>query len=183
MVGLEEGIFPGQRSIGNDAEMEEERRLCYVAFTRAKRKLVLTHARQRMLFGRTSSNPISRFVLESEILDRSGEYKNQDASAYRFGRFGVSNLRGGGYSSSGRTSESIKDRHSLPRSGQSKKDPYPVLELEVGSRIHHQAFGNGTVKLLKPMGGDHLMEIHFDDEKTGSKKLMLKAASKFIRLL
>ena len=183
VVGLEEGIFPGQRSIGNDAEMEEERRLCYVAFTRAKRKLVLTHARQRMLFGRTSSNPISRFVLESEVLDRSGESENQDASAYRSGRFGVSNPRGGGYSSSGRNSEPNKDRHSLPLSGQSKKDPYPVLELEVGSRIHHQAFGNGTVTLLKPMGGDHLMEIHFDDEKTGSKKLMLKAASKFIRLL
>ena len=72
--GAEEGIFPGIRAIGETEEMEEERRLCYVAMTRAKEKLYLTCANQRMLFGRTSSNRPSRFVDEipTEHLERSG---------------------------------------------------------------------------------------------------------------
>ena len=71
VVGAEEGIFPGIRAIGETEEMEEERRLCYVAMTRAKEKLYLTCANQRMLFGRTSSNRPSRFVDEipTEHLD------------------------------------------------------------------------------------------------------------------
>ena len=74
VVGAEEGIFPGIRAIGETEEMEEERRLCYVAMTRAKEKLYLTCANQRMLFGRTSSNRPSRFVEEipPEHLERTG---------------------------------------------------------------------------------------------------------------
>ena len=74
VVGAEEGIFPGIRSIGETEEMEEERRLCYVAMTRAKEKLYLTCANQRMLFGRTSANRPSRFVEEipSEHVERTG---------------------------------------------------------------------------------------------------------------
>ena len=74
VVGIEEGLFPGQRSIGEPEEMEEERRLCYVALTRAKEKLYLTCASQRMLFGHTMSNRPSRFVEEipGEYLERSG---------------------------------------------------------------------------------------------------------------
>ena len=74
VVGMEEGIFPGIRAIGETEEMEEERRLCYVAMTRAKEKLYLTCAHQRMLFGRTSANRPSRFVEEipPEHLERSG---------------------------------------------------------------------------------------------------------------
>ena len=74
VVGTEEGIFPGTRAIGEPEEMEEERRLCYVAMTRAKEKLFLTCANQRMLFGRTSANRPSRFVEEipSEHLERAG---------------------------------------------------------------------------------------------------------------
>ena len=64
IVGCEEGIFPGLRCIGEPDEMEEERRLCYVALTRAREHLILTCARQRMLFGRTTANRVSRFVEE-----------------------------------------------------------------------------------------------------------------------
>ena len=64
VVGMEEGIFPGARAIGESEEMEEERRLCYVAMTRAKEKLTMTNARQRMLFGRTTTNLPSRFLEE-----------------------------------------------------------------------------------------------------------------------
>ena len=81
VVGMEEGIFPGIRAIGEADEMEEERRLCYVAFTRAKKKLVLTHARQRMLFGRTTANRVSRFLEESELV--SGREESERRSAVR----------------------------------------------------------------------------------------------------
>lgn len=64
LVGLEEGLFPGSRSLGDPEEMEEERRLCYVAITRAKRSLTICYARQRMLYGRTTTNIASRFVDE-----------------------------------------------------------------------------------------------------------------------
>ena len=64
VVGMEEGIFPGNRAVGDEEELEEERRLCYVAMTRAKEKLTLTNARQRMLFGRTTPNAPSRFLSE-----------------------------------------------------------------------------------------------------------------------
>src|SRR5699024_10325227 len=64
VVGMEEGLFPSIRAIGEIGEMEEERRLCYVAITRAKRRLYLSCARQRMLFGRTTANKLSRFVEE-----------------------------------------------------------------------------------------------------------------------
>ena len=182
VVGLEEGIFPGQRSIGDQSEMEEERRLCYVAFTRAKRKLVLTHARQRMLFGRTSSNPISRFVLESGIVEDSAKSGYPGNSGLRSDRYG-SCLHGNGFTSSGRMPEPVKEKKRSSLTGQSKKESYPTLELEVGSRVHHQAFGDGTVTLMRPMGGDQLMEICFDDLRVGNKKLMLKAASKFLQVL
>ncbi len=74
LVGMEDGVFPGMRSIGDAEEMEEERRLCYVAMTRAKEHLYLTSAAQRMLFGHTTCNQPSRFVKEipPEFVERSG---------------------------------------------------------------------------------------------------------------
>ena len=74
LVGMEDGVFPGMRSIGDAEEMEEERRLCYVAMTRAKEQLYLTSAAQRMLFGHTTCNQPSRFVREipPEFVERSG---------------------------------------------------------------------------------------------------------------
>ena len=64
LVGFEDGLFPGMRAIGDHEEMEEERRLCYVAITRAKQTLTISHARQRMLYGRTSAAMKSRFLRE-----------------------------------------------------------------------------------------------------------------------
>ena len=183
VVGMEEGIFPGIRAIGDSSEMEEERRLCYVAFTRAKKKLVLTHARQRMIFGRTSCNHVSRFVQESGVLNDGIETK-EALSASRSDRY--SSFAGGNRTAFRNPYQSAAPakprpyKSSLP---QSKKEAYPLLELEIGTRVQHQAFGDGTVSMLKPMGGDQLIEIRFDDEKVGFKKLMLKAASKFLKLL
>ena len=186
VVGMEEGIFPGIRAIGEADEMEEERRLCYVAFTRAKKKLVLTHARQRMLFGRTTANRVSRFLEESELV--SGREESERRSAVRSGDWEdfQDETRGdpwrkasvqpaSGRKSEGRSSFPLR-RKPETSSGEASA---PILQLRVGQAVTHKAFGKGTVTKMTPMGGDHLIEIQF--ESVGSKKLMLKTASRFLQ--
>ena len=186
VVGMEEGIFPGIRAIGDADEMEEERRLCYVAFTRAKKKLVLTHARQRMLFGRTTANRVSRFLEESELV--SGREESERRSAVRSGDWEdfQDETRGdpwrkasvqpaSGRKSEGRSSFPLR-RKPETSSGDASA---PILQLRVGQAVTHKAFGKGTVTKMTPMGGDHLIEIQF--ESVGSKKLMLKTASRFLQ--
>ncbi len=186
VVGMEEGIFPGIRAIGEADEMEEERRLCYVAFTRAKKKLVLTHARQRMLFGRTTANRVSRFLEESELV--SGREESERRSAVRSGDWEdfQGETRGdpwrkasvqpaSGRKSEGRSSFPLR-RKPETSSGDASA---PILQLRVGQAVTHKAFGKGTVTKMTPMGGDHLIEIQF--ESVGSKKLMLKTASRFLQ--
>ncbi|MBQ6316931.1 MAG: UvrD-helicase domain-containing protein [Oscillospiraceae bacterium] len=186
VVGMEEGIFPGIRAIGEADEMEEERRLCYVAFTRAKKKLVLTHARQRMLFGRTTANRVSRFLEESELV--SGREESERRSAVRSADWEdfPGETRGdpwrkasvqpaSGRKSEGRSSFPLR-RKPETSSGDASA---PILQLRVGQAVTHKAFGKGTVTKMTPMGGDHLIEIRF--ESVGSKKLMLKTASRFLQ--
>ncbi len=186
VVGMEEGIFPGIRAIGEADEMEEERRLCYVAFTRAKKKLVLTHARQRMLFGRTTANRVSRFLEESELV--SGREESERRSAVRSADWEdfQGETRGdpwrkasvqpaSGRKSEGRSSFPLR-RKPETSSGDASA---PILQLRVGQAVTHKAFGKGTVTKMTPMGGDHLIEIQF--ESVGSKKLMLKTASRFLQ--
>ena len=186
VVGMEEGIFPGIRAIGEADEMEEERRLCYVAFTRAKKKLVLTHARQRMLFGRTTANRVSRFLEESELV--SGREESERRSVVRSGDWEdfQGETRGdpwrkasvqpaSGRKPEGRSSFPLR-RKPETSSGDASA---PILQLRVGQAVTHKAFGKGTVTKMTPMGGDHLIEIQF--ESVGSKKLMLKTASRFLQ--
>ena len=186
VVGMEEGIFPGIRAIGEADEMEEERRLCYVAFTRAKKKLVLTHARQRMLFGRTTANRVSRFLEESELV--SGREESERRCAVRSADWEdfQGETRGdpwrkasvqpaSGRKPEGRSSFPLR-RKPETSSGDASA---PILQLRVGQAVTHKAFGKGTVTKMTPMGGDHLIEIQF--ESVGSKKLMLKTASRFLQ--
>ena len=186
VVGMEEGIFPGIRAIGEADEMEEERRLCYVAFTRAKKKLVLTHARQRMLFGRTTANRVSRFLEESELV--SGREESERRSAVRSADWEdfPGETRGdpwrkasvqpaSGRKPEGRSSFPLRRKPETSLGDASA----PILQLRVGQAVTHKAFGKGTVTKMTPMGGDHLIEIQF--ESVGSKKLMLKTASRFLQ--
>lgn len=184
VVGVEEGIFPGIRAIGEADEMEEERRLCYVAMTRAKEKLYMTCAAQRMLFGRTSNNRPSRFLGEipAEFTEKSGRTFPSDSSeeegesapaslgqkkpAYRRPADRGYSL-GGGYSASsasGRTAASA-----LARSGGG------LPSFQKGDMVLHKAFGTGMVTSVQSMGGDALIEIAFDN--VGTKRLMLKSAA------
>ena len=166
IVGMEEGIFPGIRAIGEQAEMEEERRLCYVAITRAERELELVCARQRMIFGRTTANRVSRFV--DEIPDEHIEknipkgYAHKDPSREQQSyahkrRTYYDTLKGGVAAPAANTAGTAAS-----------------ASFAVGDSIHHKAFGDGVITKMSPMGGDYLVEINFAQ---GAKRLMLRAAA------
>ncbi|MBE7009551.1 MAG: ATP-dependent DNA helicase PcrA, partial [Ruminococcaceae bacterium] len=206
VVGMEEGVFPGQRAFGEEEELEEERRLCYVAMTRAKEKLTLTNARQRMLFGRTTPNAPSRFL--KEVPENDSDWQGKpDANARTYGverfddygegygSFGAGSGFGGARGASGyggsctgavHTSYAAPQREkkaparsasaSAPRSASA-----PLMQLSPGERIHHKSFGDGMVTSVTPMGGDALVEVAFDD--IGTKKLLLKTAGVHITKL
>ncbi len=169
LVGFEDGLFPGTRAIGEREEMEEERRLCYVAITRAKKNLTVTYARQRMLYGRTSASLPSRFlkeIPESEIVKKGG----YQAGVQSFGNYG-------GYRAASREPVRYKELTGFGSAAQ----PQPILELNKGDMITHTAFGRGMVLSVMKMGGDALLEIAFDE--IGTKKLMAKTASAHMKKL
>ena len=177
LVGAEEGIFPGARAIGEHAELEEERRLAYVAITRAMRKLYITAAQQRMLFGRTSSNRISRFVeeipeehLEKGYVPKGYGYSDPPRGFDRERPAGGWN-RGGGRS--GVKAPAPVRPVVTPATAQAAPPSF-----RVGDRVRHKSFGPGEIVKMTPMGGDFLVEIAFDT--AGSKRLMLRAASRLM---
>ena len=170
VVGTEEGIFPGIRAIGETDEMEEERRLCYVAMTRAKEKLTLTNARQRMLFGRTTPCMPSRFLKEipEENMEWLGKPEPRPASSWD--DFGD----GPAYAPQ-REARPGTERPAHPeRPVRPAAASAPLLQLQPGDGVRHSAFGQGMVLSVRPMGGDALVEVAFD--RVGTKRLMLKAA-------
>ena len=199
VVGAEEGIFPGVRAIGEQEEMEEERRLCYVAMTRAKERLFLTCANQRMLFGRTSSNRPSRFVQEipGEHVKRTGRssFTRSDVvndwsgmPSRTSGYEGYGQRTGSGGTSYGGFGAAMSK---APRAAQGAKPlgtsagasygggSGSMSDYAKGDMVVHKAFGEGMILSIQKMGGDALVEIAFDN--AGTKRLMLKAASAHMR--
>ena len=209
VVGAEEGIFPGVRAIGEAEEMEEERRLCYVAMTRAKERLFMTCASQRMLFGRTSSNLPSRFLEEipEEYLRREGRRTPapaDDAGGYwsapdrpersarpggtgyaARGSYPSSSGRSGGYGAGVSAGRSAPARSGSAGTGmgyaahRSAAAGAPAEQFRKGDMVEHTAFGAGMVLSVQPMGGDALLEIAFD--RVGTKRLMRNAAAKHMK--
>ena len=165
VVGMEETVFPSIRAIGEPDEMEEERRLCYVAITRAKEKLYLTSAHQRMIFGRTTANRVSRFVSEipeehiQKSIPKSHAYQDNSREPY------------GTFSSPRRTPTPPK---TPPFPAPAAPKPVETASFAVGDRVRHTAFGEGEIMKMTPMGGDFLVEIRFADV---TKKLMLRVAA------
>ena len=159
--------------------MEEERRLCYVAMTRAKEKLYLTCASQRMLFGRTNANRPSRFLGEipEQFVEKSGR-------TFHTGRE-EGDSAGEGWQPPQRRArpKRVYDRgYSLgrgeertPEAAGGASRPAAPPQFQKGDTVVHRAFGRGLITGLTPMGGDALVEIAF--EQKGTKKLMLKAAA------
>ena len=176
LVGFEDGLFPGMRTIGDHEEMEEERRLCYVAITRAKQTLTISHARQRMLYGRTAAAMPSRFLRElpaDEIVQKGGYTVPQRSVSKDFG-INYS------YQSYQPTNQVTTGRSYLSATGAAPaKATY--LELNKGDMVQHTAFGQGMVLSVMKMGGDALLEIAFD--RVGTKKLMAKTASSHMKKL
>ncbi|MBR2078740.1 MAG: UvrD-helicase domain-containing protein [Clostridia bacterium] len=167
LPGMEEGIFPGIQSMYNPDDVEEERRLAYVGITRAKEKLYISHANMRMLFGSTTRNLPSRFVIEipDALTERTGR---QPASQRTFdslvrGDYEDRNYSGNGY---------LSKINRKPLATSTPKAP--TVSYNVGDSVMHKVFGKGVIVSSKPMGSDAMLEIAF--EKAGTKKLMANYA-------
>ncbi len=152
LPGLEENIFPGMSSVYVESEVEEERRLAYVAITRAKEELQIYHAESRMVFGSTTRNRVSRFVQEipDELVERSAT--NKFASAMQTAVRPVAN-----------NSVSNAGGFKIPQ-----KNTTPKQSFKVDDRVRHKTFGEGIVLSSRPMGNDTLLEIAFE---AGTKHL------------
>lgn len=196
LVGMEEGIFPGYKSIGEPKELEEERRLFYVGITRAKQYLYLTCAKRRTIFGSTSYNSISRFVKEipSELLDgyeeivnsKNEETFNDSSYKWEYGKASGSKVKT--YKIDNNASEiknvasntnnntnnfAFRTAESFLKSFESKKN-VNIQEYEAGQRVYHKKFGEGTINKVEQEGDDLKVDICFD--KVGNKRLMAKFA-------
>lgn len=161
LPGFEEGIFPGSLVI-SPKEVEEERRLAYVALTRARKELYICRARERMMYGRTNANPPSRFLREID-----SRYKEEKSLVRRFS------------DSFSKPFSRPSENFGSPKRGAAQSPLYakpaekPKVISEsfaVGDRVCHKVFGVGTVLSASDMGGDILYEVAFDG--VGTKKLM-----------
>jgi len=167
IAGAEEGIFPGMSASFNQSELEEERRLAYVGITRAQKKLYLTHAKSRMIFGRTTRNHRSRFIDEmpEDLLELDDTFHRRLVSEPRSKRRErVVTGRDIGISSA---PETPKSPRSAPASTSS-------VSYSTGEMVNHKVFGKGMILSCVNVGNDHLLEISFDS--VGTKKIMANFA-------
>ena len=191
LVGMEEGIFPGNKSIGEPKELEEERRLFYVGITRAKQYLYLTCAKKRTIFGSTSYNAVSRFINEipSDLLDGYDQLENSKSnefedSGYKW-EYGTSSKVktykiDKEYSSNFGVAASgfqFKTAENFLNSLNNKKtnEGTDITKYEEGQRIYHKKFGEGIINKIEEEGEDYKLDISFD--KVGHKRLMAKFAN------
>ena len=156
LPAMEDGVFPNMPSINDPGEIEEERRLAYVAMTRAKDKLIILHAKERMMYGRTQFNPLSRFVNEIpkdcvEIEDVAKPTETR-APQPRIKQHSIS-----------------KEFFNKP-AGKATGPSRSFEHFKIGDRVLHPVFGEGVVNSAREMGTDVLYEIAFED--VGTKKLM-----------
>ena len=168
LPGMEENIFPGMASVYVPSEVEEERRLAYVAITRAKEELYIFHAESRMIFGMTNRNRVSRFVEEiPETLVEHTRSRDYSARPVSMPRFGGAKPFG----------EAPKTKSVAEAGGFTPKPrvkPAPAGTYRVGDTVLHKAFGTGLIVSATPMANDTLLEVAFD--KVGTKKLFANFA-------
>ena len=177
LAGMEDGIFPGEQNIGDPEEMSEERRLAYVAITRAKKQLNITAARSRTMYGKTHFNPLSIFIraeiprsLIDEERPRSAAPRAADSSYRR----PVSSFRQESVSAEwNRRPDALKQKE------RSSPASFGLSRLEVGTRVEHSLFGSGTVTASRDMGGDILYTVKFDD---GQEKRLMATFAKLRKI-
>jgi DNA helicase-2/ATP-dependent DNA helicase PcrA len=180
IIGLEDGVFPHLRSIGDPAELEEERRLAYVALTRAQERLYLTHAWSRTLYGGTQYNPPSRFLDEiPERLVQVIEQRRASRGGRTYGSGGYSSgSSSGGYGSAGRGVSASRDRMveraMRPSGGGPAKHGAEALGLKVGDDVAHATFGEGVILHIEGQGDKAEVVIRFPG--LGEKRLLLSWA-------
>ena len=165
LPGMEDGLFPGMQSItAGPEELEEERRLAYVAITRAKDELYIIRTRSRMLYGRTSVNQISRFAEEipTSLIREDSPYSSTYGSKPRV----YFHADDGGYSQK-TSAGGVNSGFTVVKKPQPTAGGAPLCE---GDRVRHFTFGDGEVMSVRPMGSDVLYEVAFD--RVGTKKLM-----------
>ncbi len=178
--GMEEGIFPSSQAIMEPEELEEERRLAYVAITRAKKELFILRAKMRTMYGRTQFNAASRFIedIPAEYINEEEEYEKNNAPDGRV-PFRASFDEEGNVTYSARTMRTPAVRHRAAPAVQDKLtvNQSPAVSrsktcesFEPGSRVLHPVFGEGEIISVKQMGADRLYEVVFD--RVGTKKLM-----------
>lgn len=161
LVGMEQGVFPGTKSQESQEELEEERRLAYVALTRAKKHLAMTSASSRMLYGMTMRNLPSQFLkeIETSLID-----KKTSTMLMRQRSPAVNETK---------TTQSIFLQKQLAANRRSKSTSHGC-DYHVGERILHRVFGEGTVLSVTKMANDAMLEVGFD--QVGTKKLMANFA-------
>ena len=198
LVGMEEGIFPGYKSISEPKELEEERRLCYVGITRAKENLFLTCSKQRTIFGSTSYNPVSRFLNEipQELLEgydeAFGETKNKEQmfkdSQYTWSygsrnngnikTYKIEEQKATVAASSNNTNNGFMFRTAesfLNNLSKKSANNIDLSKYKSGVKVFHKKFGEGTINKVEPEGEDLKVDIDFN--KVGHKRLMAKFAN------
>ncbi|WHY86749.1 DNA helicase PcrA [Neobacillus novalis] len=182
LIGLEEGVFPHSRSLMEEMEMEEERRLAYVGITRAEQSLFITNAQMRTLFGRTNMNPASRFISEiPEDLIEGVEPENRMNTP--FGSSGRTFGSSGNSFGSSRTSSFGAPRSFAPPAAKRKPVTRPVSAAssgeetgwKVGDKAEHGKWGTGTVVSVKGQGEGTELDIAFPSP-VGIKRLLAKFA-------
>lgn len=160
LIGMEDGIFPGSRSLDNEDDMEEERRLAYVAVTRAKKQLYVTSAGKRMIFGQTQHNVTSRFIREigkEHYIKQDNYTKNKDM-----------------HDNSVTEVQSLSLQQQIAMAKRQTVVKATNTTYEAGERVSHKIFGEGTVISATPASNDYMLEIAFD--KVGTKKIMANFA-------
>lgn len=163
LIGAEDGLFPSSRCLGEEQEMEEERRLCYVAITRAKRRLTVTSARQRMLYGHTTYGKPSRFLDEIPDALLIREKKHAPAAPAA--------TSSAAYGEAPRKTRTV-GAFSAPKPAVQKA---ALPSYAKGDMVQHDTFGRGMVLSVLPTGNDAMLEIAFDT--IGTKRLMARAAA------
>lgn len=181
LPGFEDGIFPGMQTIYQPEEMEEERRLCYVAITRAKEELYLLHANSRMLYGSTTRNRVSRFLqdIPDDLTNCAQQSRENVGFAYSANRGSAAWQPKPAFGSA--ASYGVTQRPTV--NGVEKQNNFTrpaavgstsAADWQKGDRIVHKVFGTGVILAVTPMGNDKLLEIRF--EKVGMKKIMANFA-------
>ena len=198
LVGMEEGIFPSNKSMMEPQELEEERRLCYVGITRAKENLFLTCSKQRTIFGSTSYNPTSRFLTEipQELLEgyeeAFGDKSNKEEMfkdskySWTYGSKTNSNIRtykinekeSVASASSNQKQEGFMFRTAesfLNNISKQGKTTIDLSKYKAGVKVSHRKFGEGIIGKVETEGDD--LKVDIDFEKVGHKRLMAKFAN------